>query len=393
MKKIRHFNNLTVAAAACVVLLLAACRGDDPSSSGTDHPTDGEELEEVRGFFLLNEGAMSHNRASIDYFDYETGSYEYNIFGARNPYEPKELGDIGNDIEIYGDKLYAVINGSNYLEVMDVNTAKHITKITIPNCRYVTFDKGYAYVSSYAGEIKIDENARIGYVAKIDTLSLKIVDECTVGYQPEQMAVAGNKLYVANSGGYRVPNYDTTVSVIDLDTFTVTKTIEVAINLYCMQLDNYGNLYVGSRGDYYDVPPKTYIIDTKTDMVTDELELLPSSSMALYGDMLYTIGIAHSKITEEDTITYSVLDTKTKKIVSRKFINDGTDKYIEKPYGLAINPENGDIIVTDAKDYVVEGTIYCFSKDGILKWSHEAGNIPAHIVFTTKKLLPADSGQ
>ena len=29
-----------------------------------------------------------------------------------------------------------------------------------------------------------------------------------VGYQPEEMVIVGNKLYVANSGGYRVPNYD-----------------------------------------------------------------------------------------------------------------------------------------------------------------------------------------
>ncbi len=52
---------------------------------------------------------------------------------------------------------------------------------------------------------------------------MQIVDTCTVGYQPEEMVIAGNKLYVANSGGYRVPSYDRTVSVIDLTTFTEIK--------------------------------------------------------------------------------------------------------------------------------------------------------------------------
>ena len=42
------------------------------------------------------------------------------------------------------------------------------------------------------------------------------------------MAIVGDKLYVANSGGYRVPNYDRTVSVIDLKTFTEEKKIDVA---------------------------------------------------------------------------------------------------------------------------------------------------------------------
>ena len=60
-----------------------------------------------------------------------------------------------------------------------------------------------------------------------------------VGYQPEEMVIVGNKLYVANSGGYRVPNYDRTVSVIDLNTFKVIKTIDVGINLHRMELDQF----------------------------------------------------------------------------------------------------------------------------------------------------------
>ena len=89
------------------------------------------------------------------------------------------------------------------------------------------------------------------------------MDTCTVGYQPEEMVIAGNKLYVANSGGYRVPNYDRTVSVIDLTTFTEIKKIDVAINLHRLELDRYGNIYVSSRGDYYDTPSKTFVIDSR----------------------------------------------------------------------------------------------------------------------------------
>lgn len=109
---------------------------------------------------------MGTNQASLDYYDYETGVYTRNIYGERNPYEVKDLGDVGNDIQIYGDKLWAVINCSNYVEVMDVNTAKHITKIAIPNCRYLAFKGKYAYVSAYAGPVQIAPDARIGYVAK-----------------------------------------------------------------------------------------------------------------------------------------------------------------------------------------------------------------------------------
>lgn len=392
MIKIRLISNAAITAAFMAAAFLSACRGDDPDTGSSSQVGGEEELEEIRGFFMLNEGNMNTNMATIDYYDYTTGIYTSNIFSERNPTEVKELGDVGNDIQIYGNKLYAVINVSNFLEVMDVTTAKHITKITIPNCRYVTFKDQYAYVSSYAGEVNVSENARIGYVAKVDTLTLKVVDECIVGYQPEQMVVVGNKLYVANSGGYRVPNYDTTVSVIDLDTFTEEKKIEVAINLHQMQLDNYGYIYVSSRGDYYNIPSKTYIIDTKTDTVVKELELLPCSNMAMYNDLLYVTSVETDKnVTPPNvTVSYAILDTKTQTVVSRDFIKDGTEQIIKTPYGLAVNPDNGDIFVTDAGTYTTDGIVYCFSNDGILKWSKVAGNIPAHFAFTRKKLLPTE---
>ena len=371
---------------SCIILLLS-CRKEEEIVHSTDtNVTEGEQSESIKGFFLLNEGNMGSNKATIDYFDYETGVYTKNIYAERNPGVVKELGDVGNDIQIYGDKLYAVINCSHFVEVMDVNTAKHITQISIPNCRYLAFKDRYAYVSSYAGPVLIDPNARLGYVAKVDTVTLQVVDTCTVGYQPDELVVVGNKLYVANSGGYRVPNYDNTISVIDLETFTEIKKIEVAINLHRLELDKYGYLYVSSRGDYYYTPSKTFIIDTKTDQVIKTLNLLPNTEMTLCGDSLYIYSTEWSYLTNSNTISYAIYDVAKRKTVTRNFITDGTEKEI--PYGIAVNPETKEFFVTDAKDYVTPGTLYCFNPDGTKKWSVTTGDIPAHFVFTRKKLKP-----
>ena len=272
----------------CFVLLSTSCREDERIIPSTPNQvTPGVSGTSVKGFFLLNEGNMGSNKATLDYFDYETGIYQKNIYAERNPGVVQELGDVGNDIQIYGNKLYAIINCSHFVEVMNVETAKHITQISIPNCRYIVFKDKYAYVSSYAGPVKIDPNARLGYVARVDTTTLTVKDTCVVGYQPEEMVIVGNKLYVANSGGYRVPNYDRTVSVIDLNTFKVIKTIDVGINLHRMELDQYGNIYVSSRGDYYDTYSETFVIDSNTDKVIDELPLLPNTEMAICRDSLY----------------------------------------------------------------------------------------------------------
>lgn len=343
------------------------------------------EVGDIKGFFLLNEGNMGSNKATLDHFDYGTGIYTRNIFAERNPGVVKELGDVGNDIQIHKDRLYAVINVSHFVEIMDVNTAKHIGIVSIPNCRYIVFKDKYAYVSSYAGPVQIDPNARLGYVAKVDTETLEIVDECIVGYQPEEMVIAGNKLYVANSGGYRVPNYDTTVSVIDLTTFKEIKKIDVAINLHRLELDRYGNIWVSSRGDYYYTPSKTFVIDSQTDKVTDVLDL-PNSNMSRIGDSLYVYSTEWSYLEHQNTISYAIVNTKTKKVIDKNFIKDNSHKKIDIPYGVAINPNSREFFVTDAKDYVTPGKLHCYTPEGVLKWSVTTGDIPAHIVFTTKEL-------
>ena len=62
------------------------------------------------GMYLLNEGNMGSNKASIDFVDFKNAYYVRNMYAERNPTIIKELGDVGNDIQIYGDKIYAVIN-------------------------------------------------------------------------------------------------------------------------------------------------------------------------------------------------------------------------------------------------------------------------------------------
>ena len=370
----------------CSILLgiLTGCRGDIPFvHSDEEVLIPGDNKAPVTGFFLLNEGNMGSNKATIDFFNYETGKYMRNIYPSRNPDVVKELGDVGNEIAVYGDKLYAVINCSHYVEVMDVHTAKHIGSIDILNCRYIVFNKGKAYISSYAGPVQIDPNSRPGKVVEVDTASLQITRAVVVGYQPEEMVVTDGKLYVANSGGYRYPNYDTTVSVIDLETFKVINTIDVAINLHRMAIDRYGRIYVSSRGDYYNVGADVYVIDSKKDKVLGNLGIA-ASEMCLSGDSIYMTSVEWSYITNSNEITYTLYDVTREEVVSHNFIADGTDKQIQIPYGIAVNPDTKEILVCDAKDYVTPGSLYCFTPDGYMKWKVTTGDIPAHFAFTTK---------
>jgi sugar lactone lactonase YvrE len=377
IKQVKH----TCLLVATISMMASSCRKDANIVPATLSPvTTPEPDAPYIGMYLLNEGNMGSNKASLDYFDYTTGVYKKNIFAERNPTVVKELGDVGNDIQIYGSKLYAVINVSNKVEVMNVADTKSLGKISIPNCRYITFANGHAYVSSYAGPVKIDANAPIGYVAEVDTSTLQVTRKVIVGFQPEEMAVVGNKLYVANSGGYRVPNYDRTVSVIDLLTFTEIKKIDVAINLDRVKVDSDGDIYVTSRGDYRKIPSKLFVIDTKTDAVKKTFDI-GASNLCISGDTAYVYGSEFSYNTGKWVVSYNMINIKTETLLNTNFITDGTEKSIRMPYGVIVNPATKDIFVTDAKDYVSFGTLYCFDKTGKKKWSTLTGDIPGHMVF------------
>jgi DNA-binding beta-propeller fold protein YncE len=363
-----------------MVLLAASCRKapqvipeqvetiftPDPSSS-------------IKGLYLLNEGNMNMNKASLDFVNFRTGVYERNIYNQANPSVTKGLGDVGNDIGIYGSKMYVVVNISNKVEVLDVKTAKKLAQIDITNCRYVTFHKNKAYVSAYLGKVG-DPKAPNGIVAEIDTTSLQIERKVTVGRQPEEMAIVGEKLYIANSGGYSPPDYERTVSVIDLASFTEIKRIDVAINLDRLKADKYGDIYVTSRGDYYTIPSKLFVIDTRTDAIKKTFDIA-ASNLWIDEDTAYIYSTEWSYPQQKNTISYTMLNVKDETILSSKFITDSTDKKIVVPYGIAVNPLTKDVFVTDAGNYVASGTLYCFDKNGVMKWKVQAGDIPAHMAF------------
>lgn len=367
-------------------LFIVSCRNEEVLVDIETHVVTTPEYTEIDGFYLLNEGNMGNNKSTLDYFDYKEGTYYKNIYAERNPTVVKELGDVGNDLLIYGEKMYAVINCSHKVEVMNANDATRITKIDIPNCRYIVGNEGYVYVSSYVGPIQIDPTAPKGAVFKVDTLSMQVVGNVEVGYQPEEMTIVGNRLYVVNSGGYMPPNYDNTISVIDLDKFTLCDVIQLdkTANFHRLDHDSMGRLWLSSRGNYFgDMNSNLYVVDPKGKQIIKDMGI-PVSDMWVDGNYAYIISAEWSYVTGKNTVSYAKIDMQSMEILDRNIIKDGSDANIKIPYGIAVNPITKDFYVTDAKSYVVSGTLYCYGSDGVMKWKQTAGQIPAHFAFKGK---------
>ena len=364
-----------------------SCRGDEIifPAEYEKLPMEPRELSsfaanEPIGMYLLNEGNMGSNKATIDYLDFSKGIYIRNIYGERNPNIIKELGDVGNDIQVYGNRLYAVINCSHKVEVMDLYTCRRIGQIDIPNCRYIRFHGDKAYISSYVGPVSIDPNAQLGAIFEVDTATLRITRQVTVGYQPEEFEIIDNYIYVANSGGYRAPDYDSTLSVVNLTDFRQVKKIPVCVNPHRVRKDQYNRLWITSRGDHKDVQPQLVCLHPLHPTPYTLHHILPSE-MVIIGDSMYYYGAHWSDETMSNQLTYGVLNIQYPITNNQSFITDGNEKNIKIPYGIQVNPYNGDIYITDAKNYVSSGQLHCYSREGKRKWSVRTGDIPAHMCF------------
>lgn len=355
-----------------VVSSLAACRKDVA-------PLDSEKFNFTEGLYLLNEGNMSMNKASLDFYDLNSGIYERNVFKRANPDAVLGLGDVGNDIQLYGNKLYVVVNASNKVEVLDATTAKHIKQIDIINGRYITFSNDKAYISSYNGQIGLGSNSPYGKVVELDTATLSITRTTKVGRQPDGLAVANGKLYVANSGGYNPNVYERTVSVIDLESFKEIKQIDVEINLDKLKADDNGNIWVTSRGDYLGNHSNFFLISSQTDEVVHVFNE-PVSNFWIDNDNIFTYSTAWNQQAQKNIIAYQLFNRNDLNQPT-SYITDGSEAHIAIPYGIAVDPVSKDIYITDAKNYVSPGTLYRYNTQGKLMTTFGTGDIPSHMVF------------
>ena len=303
------------------------------------------------GVFVMNQGNYGANNTTITYYDFNTGAPSTDFFRTTNGFG---LGDTGSDFIIYGGKMYVVMNVSGYVAVTNSVSAVFIDTISFKNG---TLNRGPENI--VASGSKVFVSSTDGTVAVIDTASLTIEKFISVGSNPAQMAVSGDKLYVSNTGGFSA-SFDSTLSVIDLHTLSETEKITVGINPGCIAADEDNNLFIACTGDYAAVGPRLVKLDLSTKTVTLSIDSA-YQTIRYYNHTLLTTGgyLGAPKV--------NVLNTSDLLAARPSFVTDGTA--IQNPYGLDIDPVTGDVYVGDAKDFVATGEVICFDKTGLKKFS------------------------
>ena len=333
-------------------------------SCDKDNDPEPEPTETIAPYlFVLNSGTAGQNDASLTAYNYETGELTADVFAEKLG---RGLGDTGNDIIVYGSKMYIAVTNSKTIEVLDLG-GKEIKQIQPDGSpRGFAVHGGNVYVTLYEGS-----------VAKLDTASLAVAAKVSVGTNPEQLVVANNKLYVANSGGMNYPApQDSTVSVIDLTSFAETKKIVVGLNPSAMLVDSQGDVYVGCLGNWYDVPNVVKRIDTKTDDFS-EVEGLCADNMAIYNDKIYSIYASFDYVSYETVVYSYIYNAATETMIADKIM----DQLPTDTYTVSVIDDKGNMCITTSPTGST-GEAYIYDKDLKFVDKYAVGVFPVKAVST-----------
>lgn len=325
--------------------------------------------EEKKGVFILNEGTFTYANSSLSYYDKEADTVGNNLFFKANG---SPIGDVGQSLALYNGSLYIVVNVSKYIYKVDAETLKFQAKLegfTSPRNIFSVGD-GTAYVSDLQ---------RDG-LWLIDLEKMEHIQFIETGNSTEAMVRVGDELFVSNWSNYYVPNSsNNSVQVIDMKTNTLVETIDVPQEPNAMVVDKNDDIWVLCSGGYNPgeqepalvrIHPDTYQCDDpfRFEAGTDYPDGLAIDGA---GENLYYLNGGYNEL---NVYKMSIDAAQTP---DEPFIAADGRVF----YNVAVDPENGDVYVTNAKNYVQNGDVERFTKDGELLSKFTVGVVPCYMLF------------
>lgn len=343
---------------AFMALLLVSCKPDPVLPPGSI---------QTKGVYVLNEGTYTFANGSLDFYDPEADTVAKRLFYKANQVP---IGDVAQSLALIDDDLFIVVNNSNYIYKVNAHTLKCDLNKTFKLDNFYSprfmlpLGPNKAYVSDLVGdEIWI-----------IDPQQMTHTGTIPVGKPTETMVKVESEVYVANwSNYYNNSIENNTVMVIDAVNDVKIAEIQVGKEPNGMVVDKNGFVWVLCEGAFWDLDaedPSLWKINPKTKTATCErsfyysamnLAIDPSGKHLYYFENGDIHRLSVTNPSEEDSFVIPA--------EGRQF------------YKISIDPSNGDIYVTDAKNYMVNGAVYRYSSDGVLLSEFSAGICPSFLLF------------
>lgn len=260
------------------------------------------------------------------------------------------LGDFAHAMAVADTIAWVCVTNSDRVEIMDVRTGERLGQIHVAGPRNALMENDALYVASH-DDSAVFVFARPYWLA-VDTIRLR--------HRPDEMAVAGGRLFISNSPS----STDSILSVFDmlsgdLDTMTIgLNPISVAASSHD------GLVYVACAGSA-GVAGFVAVVDPTPSVVVARIgEYANIHPVKCIVDEAWLASIRYSNgpVDIYSTDTRTLLHT-----VSGNF--------------SGIGMRHGQLFTLDANDYVSSGTLRRYHPDFSFQKAYPVGIAPSAIVF------------
>jgi hypothetical protein len=350
------------------VIFITGCSKERIREKPVDPPDPIDSTSFKSGIFVVNEGNFNWGNASVTYIDRTTGDDYNNLFQTVNE---RPLGDVAQSMKTFNNKGYIIVNNSNTVEVVSLDDFKSVASIKgFSAPRYLeVIDSSKAYVTNMKGDISV-----------VDLNSSQITKTIPTGEWTEAMIRYQSYIFVTCVGKFSESTTKRKAKLLVINTKDdrIVDSIQTGKEPLGIVIDKKEKIWVLSTGGWDNVEPATLIRVNPDLMQVEKVFVFPASqsvpsrlSINPSGDTLYFLknGVFQMPVTAGD-------------LPSDPFIQAGGKLF----YGLGIDPANGTLWTTDAVDYVSNGKAYHYSQSsGTLIGSFETGRIPGSFCFPNQQ--------
>ncbi len=338
--------------------------------------------QEVRGVYVANQGNFSDFNGSITWHDLSTGQTgEIDVF------------NLAQSITLHGDFGYVASNTSHNVDILDLSTNMRVGQIPgVSGPRYISVvDQNKAYVSADHVFGRSADKVKV-----LDLQSQTVSGSVDVGSKPEDIAVVGNRAFVANSGW----GNDSTLTVIDIQTDTVIETIDLGCDgPRHLEVDRQGDLWAFCNGktvynaDFTAVLERTsgaaVVLNPQTGDILNRIDFSHQVGASASGqDSYYSPESEEIFLIRSDSAMVLVFDTAT-----NMYKESMTFSGAEGVGGLAYDATARLFYIGRIVSFIEPGFVQIANRDDLSEVGRFAAGIgPAHLALHKSPRVTATDG-
>ena len=341
-----NFKSLLLFAIA--FLSFSACKKDSPSEDPIG------DLPASQNRVLIScEGSFMGVNASISAYSPDSMLAVNDVYQSVNSVP---LGDVLQSLNKKNEKVYAIVNNSGKVAVMDKNSLiaeSPITGFTSPRFM-LPISSQKAYVSDLFS----------GGVTVVDLLTKSITGEIIVNAWTEEMLLDGDFAYITAADKDKI-------YVVNVNTDMLVDSIQVTLGPTSLSLDAQGKLWVLCSGYFGSEDPKLHRIDLTSSTILSSMNILAPYAY----QMRMVMNAERTKVYVMNNTVFAM------SINALALPTTPAVPFPGNAYGLGISPVNGDVYVADVSDFTNPGKVFRYSSAGAILDSMVVGIAPNGFLF------------